>query len=174
MFDMRTAITGLYIGLLFGLLSTLLSCDMKRLINNNMYFRHLIGLISFFLLFTITDKDNKNELNIKTIWINTIFVYGLFIMMTKSKWYFSIPALILIVVDQSYKFQIEFIQKEKKKSSKQIEKVNTYEKIRKYTYAVMITLIVIGFIHYTIRQYKHFGSKFSFIKLIFYNTCKNT
>ena len=94
--------------------------------------------------------------------------------MTKSKWYFSIPVLLLIVIDQSYKFHIEFIQKEKKKSSKQIEKVNTYEKIRKYTYAAMITLIVIGFIHYTIRQYKRFGSKFSLIKLIFYNTCKNT
>ena len=90
--------------------------------------------------------------------------------MTKSKLYFSIPVLLLLVVDQSYKFQIEFIQKEKKKSSKQIEKVNTYEKIRKYTNAVMITLIVIGSIHYTIRQYKHFGSKFSFINSLYFFT----
>ena len=139
---MRTAITGLYIGLLFGLLSTLLSCDMKRLINNNMYFRHLIGLISFFLLFTITDKDNKNELNIKTIWINTIFVYGLFIMMTKSKWYFSIPALILIVVDQSYKFQIEFIHEKNKENEQNNEKIQLYEKDRKY---IDVTILIIIF-----------------------------
>ena len=170
---MRTAITGLYIGLLFGLLSTLLSCDMKRLINNNMYFRHLIGLISFFLLFTITDKDNKNELNIKTIWINTIFVYGLFIMMTKSKWYFSIPALILIVVDQSYKFQIEFIHEKNKENEQNNEKIQLYEKDRKYIDVTILIIIFTGFIHYTLRQYKQFGSKFSFSKLLLDNTCKN-
>ena len=61
MFDSRTAITGLYIGLLFGFLSTLLSCDIKRFINNSVYFRHFIGLISFFLLFTITDKNNRQK-----------------------------------------------------------------------------------------------------------------
>ena len=174
MFDARTAIAGLYLWLLFGFLSSIVSCDIKKLINENVYFRHFVGLISFFLLFAITDKDVDNDLNISRIWMNTFFVYLLFLLMTKSKWYFSIPVLLLIVIDQSYKFQIEFIQKDKKKSSKQIDKVNTYEKIRKYTYAAMITLIVMGFIHYTIRQYKHFGSKFSFIKLIFYNTCKNT
>jgi hypothetical protein len=173
MFDMRTAITGLYIGLLFGLLSTLLSCDMKRLINNNMYFRHLIGLISFFLLFTITDKDNKNELNIKTIWINTIFVYGLFIMMTKSKWYFSIPALILIVVDQSYKFQIEFIHEKNKENEQNNEKIQLYEKDRKYIDVTILIIIFTGFIHYTLRQYTQFGSKFSFSKLLLDSTCKN-
>ena len=173
MFDTGTAITGLYIGLLFGLLSTLLSCDMKRLINNNMYFRHLIGLISFFLLFTITDKDNKNELDIKTIWINTILVYGLFIMMTKSKWYFSIPVLILIVIDQSYKFQVGFIHDKKKDNKQNNEKIQLYEKSRIFIDVIILIIIFTGFIHYTIRQYKQFGSKFSFGKLLFYSSCKN-
>jgi hypothetical protein len=173
MFDTRTAITGLYIGLLFGLLSTLLSCDMKRLINNNMYFRHLIGLISFFLLFTITDKDNKNELDIKTIWINTILVYGLFIMMTKSKWYFSIPVLILIVIDQSYKFQVEFIHDKKKDYEQNNGKIQLYEKRRIFIDVIILIIIFTGFIHYTLRQYKQFGSKFSFGKLLFYSSCKN-
>jgi hypothetical protein len=173
MFDARTAIAGLYLWLLFGFLSSIVSCDIKKLINQNVYFRHFVGLISFFLLFTITDKNNDNELSISRIWINTFFVYLIFLMMTKSKWYFSIPVLLLLVVDQSYKFQIEFIEKEKKKSSKQINRVNTYEKIRKYTYASIIILIVAGFIHYAARQYSHFGSKFSFTKLLLYSSCNN-
>lgn len=122
MFDARTAIAGLYLWLLFGFLSSIVSCDIKKLINENVYFRHFVGLISFFLLFTITDKDNDNDLNISRIWMNTFFVYLIFLMMTKSKWYFSIPVLLLIVIDQSYKFQIEFIQKEKKKAVNKLRK----------------------------------------------------
>ena len=102
-------------------------------------------------------------------------------MMTKSKWFFSIPVLLLLIIDQSYKFQIDFIQKDKKESkdnkdNKEIKndnKVETYENIRKYLYYTIIILIVIGFIQYAVRQYKEFGSKFSFSKLLFYSSCKN-
>jgi hypothetical protein len=172
MFDARTAIAGLYLWLLFGFLSNIVSCDIKKLMNQNIYFRHFVGLISFFLLFTITDQNNDSDLNITNIWINTFFVYFVFLMMTKSKWYFSIPVLLLIVIDQSYKFQIEFIQKEKKQSTKQMNRVKSYEEIRKYIYAAIIILIVAGFIHYAVRQYTHFGNNFSFTKLVLYNTCR--
>ena len=87
--------------------------------------------------------------------------------MTKSKWYFSIPVLLLLLVDQSFKFQIEFIQKVDAKSNK----INYYENIRKKVYISIIVLIVIGFIHYAIRQYKEFGSKFSVVKLLLYSSC---
>jgi len=172
MFDARTAIAGLYLWLLFGFLSNIVSCDIKRFMNDNIYFRHFVGLISFFLLFTITDQNNDNDLNITSIWINTFFVYFVFLMMTKSKWYFSIPVLLLIVIDQSYRFQIEFIQKEKKQSIKQTNRVKSYEKIRKYLYAAIIILIVVGFIHYAVRQYTQFGNNFSIMKLVLYNTCR--
>ena len=165
MFDARTAISGLYLWLLFGFLSTMVSCDIKQFMDN-VYFRHFIGLIAFFLLFTITDKDN--DLDIGGIWIKTFFVYFIFLMMTKSKWFFSIPVLLLLIIDQSYKFEIEFIQKDKK----EINKIQKYENIRKYLYYVIMTLIVIGFIHYTLKQYNQYGSKFSFTKLLLYHTCK--
>ena len=181
MFDARTAIVGLYLWLLFGFLSNIVSCDIKRFMNN-VYFRHFIGLVAFFLLFTITDKDN--DLNIGGIWLKTFFVYFIFLMMTKSKWFFSIPVLILLIVDQSYKFEIDFIQKDEKENKKETikenkkesikydNKIQNYENIRKYLYYAIITLIVIGFIHYAVRQYKQFGSKFSFTKLLLYHTCK--
>ena len=174
MFDARTAIVGLYLWLLFGFLSNIVSCDIKRFMNN-VYFRHFIGVIAFFLLFTITDKDN--DLNIGGIWIKTFFVYFIFLMMTKSKWFFSVPVLLLLIVDQSYKFEIDFIDKNKKENKKETIKydneIQKYENIRKYLYYAIITLIVVGFIHYTLRQYKEFGSKFSFSKLLFYSSCKN-
>jgi hypothetical protein len=174
MFDARTAIVGLYLWLLFGFLSNIVSCDIKRFMNN-VYFRHFIGVIAFFLLFTITDKDN--DLNIGGIWIKTFFVYFIFLMMTKSKWFFSVPVLLLLIIDQSYKFEIDFIDKNKKENKKETIKydneIQKYENIRKYLYYAIITLIVVGFIHYTLRQYKQFGTKFSFSKLLFYSSCKN-
>jgi len=165
MFDVRTAIAGLYLWLLFGFLSSIVSCDIKLLMTNNVYFRHFVGIISFFLLFTVIDKDN--DMDIISIWIKTCFIYFIFLLMTKSKWYFSIPVLLLLLVDQSFKFQIEFTQKVDPKSNK----LNYYENIRKKVYISIIVLIVIGFIHYAIRQYKEFGSKFSFAKLLLYSTC---
>ena len=165
MFDVRTAIASLYLWLLFGFLSSIVSCDIKLLMTNNIFFRHFVGIISFFLLFTVLDKDN--EIDIINIWIKTCFIYFIFLLMTKSKWYFSIPVLMLLLVDQSFKFQIEFIQKADSKSNK----INYYENIRTKIYISIIILIVIGFVHYAIRQYKEFGSKFSFAKLLLYSTC---
>ena len=168
MFDVRTAIVGLYLWLLFGYLSNIVSCDIKKYITENIFFRHFVGLISFFLLFTVVDKDN--DLDILNIWLKTCFVYFIFLLMTKSKWYFSIPTLILLIFDQSIKFQIDFDKNKNKKKNNII----LYEKYRDILYNIIIFVIVIGFIHYAIRQYYTFGSKFSFIKLLFHSTCNNS
>jgi hypothetical protein len=167
MFDIRTAIAGLYLWLLFGYLSSLVSCDIKQYITKNAYFRHFIGLVSFFLLFTVVDKDNN--LDIINIWLKTCYTYFIFLLMTKSKWYFSIPTLILLLIDQSIKFQIDF---DKNKDPKN-KNIILYEKIREIIYFIIILMIVVGFIHYAIRQYNDFGSNFSIIKLLLYSTCKN-
>lgn len=166
MFDIRTAIVGLYLWLLFGFLSNIVSCDIKRLMTNNVYFRHFVGIISFFLLFTVIDKDN--DLDIIRIWLKTCFVYFIFLLMTKSKWYFSIPTLILLLIDQSIKFQIDFIKTAKPKSKKIIR----YDHYRDIIYTLIILMIVAGFIHYAVRQYNDFGSQFSIIKLFLHSSCK--
>lgn len=165
MFDIRTAIVGLYLWLLFGYLSNMVGCDIKKFITTSVPFRHMVGLVSFFLLFTIVDKDN--DLNVLNIWLKTCFVYFIFLLMIKSKWYFSIPTLILLILDQSIKFQIEFDTRAHNKTNN----IVLYEKIRSILYNVIIVVIVVGFIHYAIRQYKTFGSKFSIHKLFFYSTC---
>ena len=187
MIEIRTAIAGLYLWLLFGFLSSIVSCDIKRLMTHNVFFRHVVGIISFFLLFTVLEPDN--EMDIFSIWIKTIYIYFIFLLMTKSKWYFSIPVLLLLLVDQSLKFQINF---EKQKEVKEMgetgetgetgEKVENgengstivrYENIRNKLNVSIIALIVVGFLHYTFRQYNEFGSKFSLVKLVLYHSCRS-
>ena len=190
MIEIRTAIAGLYLWLLFGFLSSIVSCDIKRLMTHNVFFRHAVGIISFFLLFTVLEPDN--EMDIFSIWIKTIYIYFIFLLMTKSKWYFSIPVLLLILVDQSLKFQISFEkQKEVKekgengenvKEIENVEKVENgengstivrYENIRNKLNVSIIALIVVGFLHYIYRQYNEFGPKFSLVKLVLYHSCRS-
>ena len=174
--DIRTAIAGLYLWLLFGFLSSIVSCDVKRLMTNNVFVRHIVGIISFFLLFTVIESDN--QLDVFSIWAKTVYIYFIFLLMTKSKWYFSIPVLLLLVVDQSLKFQIKFEESRKENKETKENKENDptilrYENIRNNLYVCIIALIVAGFVHYAFRQYNEYGSKFSLVKLLLYHSCRN-
>ena len=186
MIEIRTAVAGLYLWLLFGFLSTIVSCDIKRLMTHNVFFRHVVGIISFFLLFTVIEVES--EMDVFSIWIKTIYIYFIFLLMTKSKWYFSIPVLFLLLVDQSLKFQINFEKKKEEVKDADLgengngENVENgendsiivrYENIRNKLNVSMIALIVVGFLHYTFRQYNEFGPKFSLIKLVLYHSCRN-
>ena len=166
-FDSRSALTGLYLWLLFGYLSSMISCDLQKLMTENNAFRHIIGIVAFFFLFTLIDSHNKSHIHIGYIWLKTFIVYFLFILMTKSKWYFSLPVLLIIIIDQSIKFHIEYLN-----NINSLDKsINEFEDIRNILYKLLIVLIIIGFTHYGIRQYNDFGNDFSITKLLFISKC---
>ena len=162
-FDMKYALSALYLWLLFGYLSSMIGCDLQRWMTDNQAFRHVVGIVAFFLLFALF--DNTAHIDIGSIILKTFLVYGVFILMTKSKWYFSIPTLLLLVVDQGLKYQATYLEKEKKSH-------NNIDRVRDYLNYLIITLIVVGFVVYGARQYSAFGKDFSFIKLLFSNKCQ--
>ena len=71
--DTNDALTGLYLWLLFGFLSTMINCDMQIFMMENQIFRHLCGILAFFLLFTIINKDSR--ISVTTMWQKTIYLY---------------------------------------------------------------------------------------------------
>ena len=166
-FDTRSSLTGLYLWLLFGYLSSMVGCDLQKLMVNYQIFRHIIGLIAFFFLFTVIDKNNK--LHIKVLWQKTFVVYFVFLLMIKSKWYFSLPVLFILVADQTIKSHIEYLTQLDPKD----KDINKFEKLRNIIYKILIGLIITGFVHYSWRQYNEFGNDFSFEKLLFSSRCKN-
>jgi hypothetical protein len=85
--------------------------------------------------------------------------------MSISKWYFSVPTLLLLVIDQGLKYQSTYLKKQKKS-------YETLDKIRGYIDYALLALIVLGFVSYGIRQKNTFGDKFSFLKLLFSNKCR--
>jgi hypothetical protein len=162
-FDTSTALSGLYLWLLFGYSSRLLSCDIQKLMTGNVIFHHILCLVSFFLLFTIMDNNSRNY-SLLLLWKKTFFVYFIFILMIKSKIYFTLPVLLLLVIDQHLKI---FINKIKSNNEKTIYYTNIRNNINNLT----IGIIIAGFIHYVYRQYNEFGDKFSMSKLLFTYTC---
>ena len=164
-FDTQTALTALYLWLLFGFLSNMVSCDIKRWINNNIWFRHIMGIVGFFFLFTVIDVSNN--VSIGMIWLKTIVVYLLFLLMVKSKWYFSMPVLLLLIIDQSIKLHHDHMQKKNMNDTD----LSTYNKWRQYISYLIYAIIIVGFVAYGIRQHREFRSAFSWIKLLLHNSC---
>jgi hypothetical protein len=165
-FDTKTALTSLYLWLLFGFLSSIVSCDFKRWIHDNIWFRHIVGIVAFFFLFTVIDVSN--DIPIGIVWLKTIIVYILFLLMVKSKWYFSVPLLVLLIIDQSIKSHHSYTQNKNKSDPA----LPTYNKWRNYLSYMIYAIIVIGFISYGIRQRKEFGATFSWLKLVLHYGCK--
>lgn len=162
-FDVRFAISALYLWLLFGYLSSMVSCDMQRLMVNNTIFRHFVGIISFILLFTTLDTENNDD--VFTTIKKTLMVYAVFLLLTKAKWYFSIPTLVLITIDQGMSAQIKYLEKNQKDAE-------LIKNIREKLLYVIAAVVVTGFAHYGVRQYNEFGKDFSFVKFLFTTGCK--
>ena len=165
-FDTKTALSALYLWLLFGFLSSMVSCDIQKWMMKDLFFRHFIGIIAFFFLFTVL--DNSNKISIGVTWLKTITVYLVFLLMVKSKWYFSIPVLLLLITDQSLKVHHDYLQK----NNSNDDSLASLNKWRNYLSIAIYSIIIIGFIAYGIRQYKEFGADFSWIKLLLHYGCK--
>jgi len=159
-FDTSSALAGMYLWLLFGFFSSLLSCDFQRAVSQNMYAKHLIAFITFFFLMTVV--DNNNHITILQTWLKTLIVYILFLMSTKSKLLASMTVFIILVIDQTIKIHIQNVQ-----SKNPIADIRNYQKARDYLYILLIIVIVFGYIHYFIRARNEFGKDFSYVSFIF-------
>lgn len=163
-FDTTVALASLYLWLLFGYLASFMNCDMQRFMNESAVFRHVIAIIAFFFLFTVLDSNNKAPVSV--IWLKTLFVYILFIMAIKSKWYFAFPVLAILLADQTIKAHINYLEKNDKPDD-----IKVYQDVRKFLNTVIIIIIVVGFVHYAVRQALKFGPEFSFMSLLIGTSC---
>ena len=161
-FDTSSALAGLYLWLLFGFFTSLLGCDLQRLVSQNMYIKHFLALISFFFLFTLLDPGNRSS--ISQIWLKTVLVYVLFVMSTKSKAWASILILVLLIIDQTLKTQLNYLNTQESPDAAVISRL---EQWRRLLYQLMIVVIVAGFAHYYIYQKGEYGDTFNLPSFIF-------
>ena len=164
-------LASIYFWLLFGGIGDTISCDLKKLFSNP-YFRHFTAIISIFLLFVIIEKSKEGAYQ---IWKNTIILYIFYVLFTKSKFYFSIPVLILVLIDQTINSENLFLKEKsltKDAENNYILIISKYNTYRSYIHYIILFLIISGFIHYYFRQKNKFKDKFSIFKFIFDINCK--
>ena len=165
-FDSTNALSGMFLWVIFGFLVAIVNCDLQRFIKQHPAFFHVVGLTAFFFLFTLL--DTKNTSSIKVVWIKTVFVYLLFVLMTKSKWYFVIPVLVLLLTDQMIKKNLAFIEQRADEPKEKIEKARAQQqKITRALNIVIIVLIFVGAAQYMMLQKMEYKDKFSFWKFFF-------
>lgn len=61
------------------------------------------------MLFTIVD-EKAEKVPVQFLLLKTVIVYIAFVMMTKSKWYFSLPVLMALVLDQMLKYYSDYLK----------------------------------------------------------------
>ena len=176
-------IASVYFWLLFGGIGDTLSCDLKKAFDYPL-FRHFTAIISIFLLFVIIDKNDSGAFE---IWKNTLFLYIFYVLLTKNKWYFSIPIILLVLIDQTILSENKYLEKiminenndennnknNDENNNENISKIEKYEKYRLYLQYTIIGLIIFGSIHYLIRQKMKFKNKFNLFTFIFDVKCKS-
>lgn len=165
-FDTTNALSAMFLWLIFGFMSAMVNCDIQRFMFNHEYLFHAFGFLAFFFLFTLLDSNNKSGIAI--IWVKSIFVYTLFVLMTKSKWYFVVPVLVLLLLDQSVKKELAF----RKASGKDVKRLEELQKTASQVINVaIIVLILMGTVHYAQLQAIEYKDKFD-IRKFFLGTTK--
>jgi lysylphosphatidylglycerol synthetase-like protein (DUF2156 family) len=127
-----------------------------------MYVKHFLALVCFFFLFTLLDPSNRA--GIGQVWFKTLMVYGLFVMSTRSKAWASILVVILLIIDQTIKMQINYLNSQPTPDETQIQTLGRWRTI---LYQAMIAVIVLGFIHYYVYQRSEYGKDFELLKYLF-------
>ena len=157
-FDATASLSLMYLWMTFAFFTVLLSCDLQRIAYNNVYLQHLFAFAALFFLITIVDPNNT--MSVLQTWQKTIIVYILFLMSTKAKWPFIASLIIALMLDLTYKTHIAY--KEKRN-----EDVTVAKEIRKYIRALIFIIILVGFVHYTLRAVAHHRKNFSWVKFVF-------
>lgn len=159
-FDSTNALSGMFLWLIFGYLTALLNCDLQRFLTQHPAWIHAFGLTAFFFLFTLLDSKNKTSLGV--LWIKTFFIYLLFVLMTKSKWYFVVPVLVLLLIDQSLKKNIAI----KEGNNEPVDK-SEHEQLISFINMVVLVVIIVGTIHYYMLQKAQHKTDFRLSKFFF-------
>jgi len=101
--DYITGLASIILILVFGLFTPFINCDLQELLEN-IYAKHVLCFICVFFL--IGSLVAPNQPLWKT-WLQTFYLYVLFVLATKSTIWFVMINLILILIDQSINMEMK-------------------------------------------------------------------
>lgn len=168
----------LYLTILGGFVQDLFSCELQRFVKTSIVFKHILVLLTIFIFTFVlgwyTDKallsakeaqETQEGFSLdKTLYKYikyTFMIYGIFLITTKCDIRFLLPALIIVSL-----LIFLHINKLYNKNNKNLD---DNSKIIQGMEITVISLLVIGFILYTMRQYKDHAKTWNILTYIFGN-----
>lgn len=156
--DITNSMAILYLYIIIGFFVNMLSCDLQRLLKNNVIVQHLAAFVALFFLITTVNTQNADS--IVHVWSKTVIIYILFMMSTKAKLPFVIIVALLLIADLTLKTHINYLTQKGRDSH-----VHEYEKARTIIMYCIVAAIVVGFLHYVAYAYKDHKDDFSIFKV---------
>ncbi len=162
----------LYLIVACNFLANTFGCRTQKLLNNNMYVKHLIGFLTLFFFITIvtaSSSDGQDENIFFKKLTAAVLLYVVFLASTRTKGVFFNIFLSLIGANFLIHAYVDTLDKEKFKE--RIKKLKLYAK---WLNRLALAILVIGVILYTMEKRKEYKDQWDTSKFIFGNiTCKN-
>jgi hypothetical protein len=156
-----------YIGELFG-------CKFRQALKENMYLKHLFGILTFVFFVILVNVDISNSNNLILAFIYSIIFYIWFVLTTKTHIYITIIVLLIFLIMYILKFRINELEKNENLNNKEIENL---KKANNILLIVAFIITIFGVFNYLILKKKELEKrkeKFSYLTfLIGKSNCRN-
>lgn len=165
MFDLRdwiasSQLSSVLLWIIFSYMSAILNCDLQRLMKSSTIFVHISIFIAILFLFDMTANKDKNDVNVIDTFIRASILYILLLAITHCKWYFVLPAMILLLIDQ-------LIEREYTSRKMDPTSTKTINIIHNVLIGTTTLVLIVGSLHYSYLQKIEYGDEFSWMKFWF-------
>lgn len=141
-----------------------LSCQTQAFMMDNLYMKHIIGLITLYTSVALIQKETTPTKN----FLFSVICYILFIMTTRCSTNYFISIILLLFLGQILEEWEKYYETEK-----QVDKAKKIDKIQIGIYLVCGILLIIGFLIYLGQKKYEYGKSFDFkIFLLGVQKCK--
>lgn len=154
-------ILSFYLWLIFGFMSNLLNCDLQKIIQNNIYIKHISAIIAFYFLFIIFDEP-KDSREMKYTAIYILCYYIVFLLSTKSPLPVILCILFILII-----YSITNIESSSDKYKYNDNALYLFDITKKILFIVIITMSLGGFL-YTFTTKTH---NYNILSYLIYNDC---
>lgn len=155
-----------------GYVTEILSCQMRKVLETSIYFRHFIGVLIFFVFIMLEGgwsfnnkvdelfSNNWSSGNVIDTLIIAFFLYIIFLLSAKSQFKYNIIffglvfLLYLMNTQRCYWYQRKLISDESNNNTLNIEYI---------ILIISIIFLIVGFIDYVKYQKKEYKNKFNWI-----------
>jgi Ca2+/Na+ antiporter len=152
-------------------LAPLFPCKLQRILENNMYVKHILGLLT--LIFFVEMTSDIQRSNLWETFGTSFILYLWFVLTTAMEAKVFLVLVVLFAI--MYTLTLYREQVDKKADEDSIRLSANLHKLESGLYYLSIILTAFGVIAYYGRKHAELGSSFSFLKFFIGKTnCKGT